>query len=150
MIVGRVIHASNTEPVSAVSPVGARSATRTSGASMTMPMKPITTDGMPASTSTKGLSTSRTQDGATSPMKTAVARPSGRASTAAPNVTSTEPRINGSRPKCPSMGYQRVANRLDRSTSTKAGKPSRSRNRKINTTSTIADTPVALIRRSMR
>ena len=47
----------------AVSPVGTPSHCRTSGATMVMPKKPRTTDGMPARTSISGFRISRAQFG---------------------------------------------------------------------------------------
>jgi hypothetical protein len=106
-----------------------------------MPRKPSITEGSPARISMNGLSTSRTERGATSAMKTAVARPSGTAISVAPRVTYREPSTSGARPKWSSIGYQRTFSRLSSGTRTSAGSPCSMRKMKIVRTKAIAEKP---------
>src|SRR3989338_5275981 len=97
-IVGMAINASITEPENAVSPVDSPNIFFTSGTNVTNPMKQSTILGIAANNSTPALSTSRSHPDAISPIKIAHAIPRGTEMAVAPNVTQSDPKINGSVP----------------------------------------------------
>ena len=66
MMVGMAMNASITAPARAVMPVGRSNSSLIHGATTIMPMKPMTTEGIPARTSTVGLRISLTRLGAIS------------------------------------------------------------------------------------
>jgi len=93
--VGIAMNASVIEPESAVSPVERLNSSLMNGPSVTMPMKPITTDGMAARSSIPAFSTSFVLRGAISAIKSALAIPIGIEIIPAPAVTKIEPMISG-------------------------------------------------------
>ena len=122
------------------------------GPRVTMPMKPITTDGMAARSSMPAFRISLVLRGAISAMYRALATPRGTEIAAAPSVTSTEPSTSGNTPNCggSDMGYQFAPRRNWKSpTCRKTARPSFSRNRKMSTTITIEVMPLRKITRSI-
>ena len=151
-MVGMAMKARMTEPVRAVSPVGMWKRFLIQGPRVTMPMKPMTTEGMAARSSMPAFSPSLSRPGAISAMYRAAAMPMGTEMAAAPSVTSSEPRISGRMPKRggSEIGYQLLPKRKSPTLSPrKRERPSRSRNKNISSTNTTENTPLSRMAFSM-
>jgi hypothetical protein len=103
-IVGRLIKASITAPVKAVSPIFKLKIFLINGATILIPIKPITTDGIVAKTSIIGFNVSLNAFGASSPIKIAVPIPSGMAIIIDAIVVRREPTSKGTKPNLSCVG----------------------------------------------
>ena len=129
-IVGTAMKASISEALKRLSPVAIPRAFCSHGATSTIPIKPITTEGSAAKSSIKGLTIRRVLSDATSERYAAVARPSGTAIRLESTVTASDPAIREpiSKSGASPTGYQSVPKmNLSGVTWEKTGSPSRKR-----------------------